>query len=189
MKRIFKQIVGRFVYKFFICLDDKQLAYISKLISGASNDVYKSTRLALYNLHPSVSFGDRTLVYGNGDIEIGEGTYFGRDCYVQSEKPGKIKIGKYCAIAHNIHIRTSDFKKKYNFKDALNDSNEIKDIVIGDYVWIGANSYICSGIIIGDNVIIGANSVVTKDIPANSVAGGVPARVLFGKEKYLIATS
>lgn len=51
-------------------------------------------------------------------------------------------------------------------------------IKIGDCVWIGGNSSICMGVTIGDNAIIGAGSVVTKDIPANAVAVGNPARVI-----------
>lgn len=53
-----------------------------------------------------------------------------------------------------------------------------KSIIIGNNVWIGTNVYIREGIKIGDNVIIGANSVVTRDIPSNSVAAGVPARII-----------
>lgn len=51
-------------------------------------------------------------------------------------------------------------------------------VVIGNNVWIGMNSVIMRGVHIGDNVIIGANSVVTKDIPANTVAAGIPCKVI-----------
>lgn len=52
------------------------------------------------------------------------------------------------------------------------------EIVIGDNVWIGDKATILAGVHIGDNVIIGANAVVTKDIPSNSVAAGIPAQVI-----------
>ena len=51
-------------------------------------------------------------------------------------------------------------------------------IVIGRNVWIGENARICKGVTIGDNCVIGAGAVVTKDIPANCVAVGNPARVV-----------
>lgn len=51
-------------------------------------------------------------------------------------------------------------------------------IEIGKNVWIGENARICKGIIIGDGAIIGANSVVTKNVPANSIAAGNPAKVV-----------
>lgn len=55
--------------------------------------------------------------------------------------------------------------------------NKTGDIVIGDNVWIGANSFINPGISIGANAIVGANSVLTKDVEPFSIVGGVPARL------------
>lgn len=51
-------------------------------------------------------------------------------------------------------------------------------VVIGKNVWVGGSSVIMPGVTIGDNAVIGAGSVVTKDIPANTVAVGNPARVV-----------
>ena len=51
-------------------------------------------------------------------------------------------------------------------------------VVIGNHVWIGMNSVIMKGVTIGDNVIIGANSVVTRDIPSNTIAAGIPCKVI-----------
>ena len=51
-------------------------------------------------------------------------------------------------------------------------------VTIGDNVWIGAKVMVTKGVTIGENAVIGANSVVTRDIPANSVAVGIPARVI-----------
>lgn len=52
------------------------------------------------------------------------------------------------------------------------------NVIIGNNVTIGANSFIKENITIGDNVVIGANTVITKDIPSNCVVGGVPAKIL-----------
>jgi maltose O-acetyltransferase len=73
-----------------------------------------------------------------------------------------------------------------NFADAFeSDTRESKSIAIGDYVWIGTNAFICAGVSVGNNSIIGANSVVTKDVPADSVVGGVPARLIHYKSAYI----
>ncbi len=53
-----------------------------------------------------------------------------------------------------------------------------KPIVIGDNVWLGGGVIVCPGVTIGENTVIGAGSVVTKDIPANVIAVGNPARVI-----------
>ena len=53
-----------------------------------------------------------------------------------------------------------------------------KPVNIGNDVWIGANSVILSGVNIGDGAVIAAGSIVTKDIPANAIAGGVPAQII-----------
>lgn len=59
-----------------------------------------------------------------------------------------------------------------------------KPIRIGNHVWLGMNVVVMPGVSIGDNVIIGANSVVTTDIPPNSVAAGIPCKVIKTKEPY-----
>jgi len=53
-----------------------------------------------------------------------------------------------------------------------------KPITIGSDVWIGGNVTVIGGVHIGDNVVVGAGAVLTKDVPANTVVAGVPARVI-----------
>lgn len=60
-----------------------------------------------------------------------------------------------------------------------------KPIVVGNNVYIGNNVIILPGVTIGNNVVIGAGAVVSKDIPDNSVAVGVPARVIKTADEYL----
>jgi len=106
-----------------------------------------------------------------GSIEIGEQCFFNRNCSITSI--GNIKIGKHCTFANNLvmvdhdHNIYSDRKvKPYN----------VGDIVIGDYVWIGANVTVLKGVTIGDHAVIAAGAVVTSDVEANCIYGGVPAR-------------
>lgn len=69
-------------------------------------------------------------------------------------------------------------------KDEYKNLDFFAPVVIGNNVFIGMNSIILPGVTIGDNVIIGAGSVVAKDIPANSVCAGVPARVIKTMDEY-----
>ena len=71
------------------------------------------------------------------------------------------------------------------FRNQIPDLEITKPIVVGDNVYIGEESLILPGVTIGSNVVIGARSVVTKNIPDNSVACGVPARVIKTTDEYL----
>lgn len=57
-----------------------------------------------------------------------------------------------------------------------------KDVIIGNGVWLGANAVIVPGLKIGDGSIVAAGAVVTKDVPTNSIVGGVPAKVIKARE-------
>ena len=110
-----------------------------------------------------------------GKIEIGDRS--GLSAVVISSRVG-VKIGKFCNIGGNVRIYDHDF----HVLDAMErrGSRGCEDcirrpIVIGDDVFIGANSLILKGVTIGDRAVIGAGSVVTKDIPADTIAAGNPA--------------
>lgn len=77
-----------------------------------------------------------------------------------------------CDCGKNIHIG-SDFTGNHNLTIL-----DIREVHIGDDVWIGGNVTILPGVTIGDRAVIGAGAVVTEDIPADSVAVGAPARVI-----------
>jgi acetyltransferase-like isoleucine patch superfamily enzyme len=81
--------------------------------------------------------------------------------------PAGVHIGEYSYVAFNAVILTHDMA-----------SNKKKDVYIGKYCFIGANSFILPGVTIGDHSIVGACALVTKDVPANSIVVGNPARVV-----------
>ncbi len=112
-------------------------------------------------------------------IEIGNRSTPGSNsgCYIQGRCG--IKIG------HNLRLGPGCGLISANH-DADDYDTWVKSepLEIGDNVWIGMNTVIMPGVKIGDNVIIGSNSVVNKDIPSNSIAAGIPCKVLKEKEPY-----
>jgi sugar O-acyltransferase (sialic acid O-acetyltransferase NeuD family) len=113
-------------------------------------------------IHPSV-IKSRWVTFGKGDIicagniltsqiNIGDHTIINLDCTIGHD----VHIGKYCTISPGVHI-----------------SGRVK---IGDGVFIGTGAVIIPRVNIGNNSIIGAGAVVTKDIPENTLAVGVPAK-------------
>lgn len=132
-----------------------------------------------YLIHPSTRWNGRPQLDGDGEISIGEQTYIGdRSDIIAHPRGVRIQIGRFCAISRNVHIRTEGYRTDVPFAEARSLPGESKNIEIGDFVWIGANAFVCGGVKIGDNSVIGANSVVTRDVPANAIVGGVPAKLI-----------
>ncbi|TLM83841.1 MAG: galactoside O-acetyltransferase, partial [Actinobacteria bacterium] len=109
--------------------------------------------------------------YGK-NIEIGE------DCYINFNgnfvDDGKITIGNKVMFGPSVTIATVGHPINPNYREYM----YTDPVVIEDNCWIGAGSVICPGVTIGTNSVIGAGSIVTRDIPANSVAVGNPCKVL-----------
>lgn len=105
------------------------------------------------------------------NTHVGARTFFNSGCKFQDQ--GGIFIGDDVLLGHNVTIATLN-----HLVDPDKRSGMVpKPVKIGNKVWIGSNSTILPGVTIGNNSIVGAGSVVTKDIPANSIAVGNPARV------------
>lgn len=84
-----------------------------------------------------------------------------------------ITVGNACMIAANVYISDSDWHGLYNRTRPFRCTEPVR---LGDNVWVGDSAIVCKGVTIGDNSVIGAGSVVTRDVPANTVVAGNPAR-------------
>ena len=111
--------------------------------------------------------------YGN-HISVGNNVFINYNCTLLDV--GKITIGDNCMLAPNVAIYTAGHPLH---PDSRNSGYEYgMDVTIGNHVWIGGSVVITPGVRIGDCCVIGADSVVTKDIPAWSLAAGNPCRVI-----------
>ncbi|MGW2475534.1 sugar O-acetyltransferase [Streptomyces sp. NPDC001665] len=107
-------------------------------------------------------------------ITVGEGTFINYNLTALDVAP--ITIGRDCQIGPNVQLLTPTHPVE---PEPRRDKLEAaRPITIGDNVWLGGGAIVLAGVTIGDNSVIGAGAVVTKDIPANVVAVGNPARVI-----------
>ncbi|GAB2547825.1 sugar O-acetyltransferase [Brachybacterium huguangmaarense] len=107
-------------------------------------------------------------------LHIGEGTFV--NFRLVALDVLHIRIGRNCQLATNIQLLTpvhplEPQPRREGWEGA-------EPITIGDNVWIGGGVIVCPGVTIGEDSVIGAGSVVTRDIPARSLAVGNPARVI-----------
>ena len=119
------------------------------------------------------------------EIAVENGLTIGNDCHIMGEcilDPGHcwlIQIGNRVTLAPRVHILAHDASTKRILGYTV-----IGKVIIGNDVFIGANSIVLPNVTIGNKVIIGAGSVVTHSIPDNSIAIGNPAKVIGTYEDY-----
>lgn len=111
-------------------------------------------------------------------LKIGDRTYIGEFNNIRATG-GEIIIGNDCMISQHVTIVASNHGiSKNEIMNLQAWETDRRGVVIGNDVWIGANSVILPGVTIGDGVVIGAGSVVTKDIDTNTINVGSPCRTL-----------
>lgn len=124
---------------------------------------------------PDCSF----LIEGNDlRVEIGDGCSFNNTVhFCCQENDVKIVLGSNCMFSNNIIVRTSDSHPIID-RTTKNRINWAKDVIVGDHVWVAPNAKLLKGAVVGSGSIIGSNALVTKEIPSNCLAVGMPAIVV-----------
>jgi acetyltransferase-like isoleucine patch superfamily enzyme len=115
-----------------------------------------------------------------GVVEIGEKTVMGQECTISAYR--RVRIGEQCVIADRAMFIDFDHGVVEVERPIRQQGIYMRDVVVGSNVWIGYGACILRGVSVGDNSIIGANAVVTRDVPANAVVAGIPARVIRMRE-------
>ncbi len=122
-----------------------------------------------------LGFGEGSSIYDSslvlGDVKVGKNCWIGP--FTILDGSGGLEIGDNCNIAAGVHIYTHDTIKKVLFNQEI----ERDSVKIGNNVYIGPNAVIAKGVNIGDFVVIGANSFVNSDIASYTKVFGTPAKV------------
>jgi acetyltransferase-like isoleucine patch superfamily enzyme len=128
-----------------------------------------------------VWIGDRTKIRCHeGLVEIGAKSVLGQECTISAYQ--RVRIGEQCVIADRAMFIDFDHGVVEVERPIRLQGIYKRDVEVGNNVWIGYGACILRGVQVGDNSVIGTNSVVTKDVPANAVVGGIPARILRMRE-------
>jgi len=128
-----------------------------------------------------VWIGDGTKIRCHeGRVEIGDKTVMGQECTISAFR--RVRIGEQCVIADRTMFIDFDHGVVDTERPIRQQGIYMEDVVVGSNVWIGYGACVLRGVSVGDNAVVGTNSVVTKDVPANAVVGGVPARILRMRE-------
>ncbi|NOT17936.1 MAG: CatB-related O-acetyltransferase [Sulfuriferula sp.] len=153
----------------------------------------KSNYIASLGVSPHASLGSNVSI-GNAakidaDSSIGSYSYVGDNCVIS-----RAKIGRYVSIANNVsigpgeHILTRLSTSSLFYRQPYEELTQGECIIEND-VWIGVDAVVLRGVRVGIGAVVAANAVVTKDVPAFAVVGGVPSRLIrfrFSEEKQKV---
>jgi acetyltransferase-like isoleucine patch superfamily enzyme len=128
-----------------------------------------------------VWIGDGTKIRCHeGEVIIGDKTVLGQECTISAYQ--RVRIGQQCVIADRAMFIDFDHAVTEVERPVRVQGIYKRDTVVGSNVWVGYGACVLRGVRVGDNSVIGTNSVVTRDVPANAVVGGVPATLLRMRE-------
>ena len=122
-----------------------------------------------------IGHGTKIRVH-EGEASIGAKTVLGQECTISAFQ--HVSVGRECIIADRVMLIDFDHGVVEVERPIRLQGIYKRDVRVGHNCWIGYGACVLRGVTVGDNAVIGTSSVVTKDLPANSVSAGRPARVL-----------
>lgn len=122
-----------------------------------------------------IGHGSKIRVH-EGEVRIGAKTVMGQECTISAYQ--HVSIGSECIVADRVMLIDFDHGVVEVDRPIRLQGIYKRDVRVGHNVWMGYGACVLRGVTVGDNAILGTNAVVTKEVPANAVVGGVPARIL-----------
>lgn len=154
------------------------MAFFMAVFSGFAYFIHEHViwRKQLRSKGKNLRIHSRTSIRNAQNISVGNNVRITMDCCIWAEKNSFIKFGNNVLVGPGVKMFCGNHGTKLNGIPMINQERVEANITIGNDVWIGANSVITSGVTINDGSIVAAGSVVTKDVPLNTIVGGVPAK-------------
>lgn len=149
------------------------------ILDKVSIHIVGNNNLIKFSKNVQVGPGCSFWTEGNNcKIIIGENTTFTQRVHFNAQEDNsEIICGKDCMFSNTIIVRTSDSHAIID-TETHKRINPAKNVIIGDHVWIAPSTTIMKGANIGSNTIVGSHTLVTKSIPSNVLAVGMPAKVV-----------
>lgn len=204
MNRVIKAITIR-VKRLYYKIGGNNIKGISLLrrfrnfnVDGTNNTIIIRGKMSK-DVHVMIQGNNHRLIIGEGvvfnkgqiwfedhdcEIYIGAGSTIGEAFLAVAESGSKISIGEDCMFSQGIHVVTTDSHSIIK-QDSSERINPAKNVLIGDHVWIARGVTINKGVTIESNSVIAGNSVVTKSVPCNCIAAGVPAKIVKNNINWL----
>lgn len=156
-------LLDRVLLKFARLTDNANTRYTKSRLRYCGSGVRLESNCFII-VPENMTIGENTSISSFTTIFATYGVTIGKNCLISSN----------CGISSYNHITHSNDR----IRDVEEDRKFSKAVIIGDNVWIGMNACVLPGVKIGHNSIIGSGSVVTKDVPANEIWVGNPARFI-----------
>jgi acetyltransferase-like isoleucine patch superfamily enzyme len=153
-----------------IVLDGLTYGSLRITLSGSDNFIRVGAETALGDMHVICTEGSY--------VSLGYGTQSAGGAEIQARNGGSVDIGEGGLLAYAVRIMTDDMHEIYDLQTNEPVNGFAGRIRLGPRVWLGLESVLIGDLVIGADCVIGTRAVVTRDIPANTVAAGMPARVV-----------
>ena len=145
---------------------------------GVKLEIKRGARLVL-GRWSWVGHGTKIRVH-EGEVRIGAKTVLGQECTISAFK--QVSIGRECIVADRVMLIDFDHGVVEVERPIRLQGIYKRSVRVGHNCWIGYGACVLRGVTVGDNCVLGTSAVVTKDLPDNAVAAGVPARVIRMRE-------
>ncbi len=149
-----------------------------KYLPMLGGDVFRYLVLKLFlrRIEGWVWFRDNVTIWFPEGVSVGSGSMIGENSFLDGYSG--LTIGRNVLVAHNVSIVAEDHGFATRRIPIRRQPKTIGPIVIGDDVWVGCGARVLKGVTIGTGAIVAAGAVVTEDVLAYSIVGGIPARMI-----------